>query len=331
MEASEQTADERERSRLDTIERLRVLDRVADPALQGLMRLAAFIAGSDSAGLHIIDERWQRRIAGHGVPLVSHPREDSFCRLVVERDEPINVADAAADSRFEYSSFVEGADPVRFYASVPLRAGGGAVIGTVCAFDTEVIELPPERLVLLDDIALQATTCIEMATLIDELGTAATEDSLTGAANRLILADRLSHHLARLARRSGRDLAVALIDLDGFKAINDTLGHSAGDEVLRLTAARLAEALRGEDTVARTGGDEFVVVAESDAEAIDPAELEGRLSAAIAQPLELDGTTVTPGASVGVVIAKPEDDAESILARADEAMYERKRGRPGGR
>ena len=316
--------DLREQERLETIERLRVLDRVADPALQGLMRLAAHVAGSESAGLHVIDDRWQRRIAGHGVPLETLPREDSFCRLVVEGDEPINVSDAAADGRFDYSPHSTGDDAVRFFAAVPLRAGGGAVIGTVCTFDTEVIDLPPERMALLDDIALQATTCIEMATLIDELGTAATEDALTGAANRLILADRLSHHLARQLRRGGRDLAVALIDLDRFKEINDTLGHHAGDEVLRLTAARLAETLRDEDTVARVGGDEFVVVAEADAEPIDPEEFEKRLCEAIAQEIDIEGVKVTPGASVGVVLAEPGDDAATLMARADEAMYQRK-------
>lgn len=326
MDAVDHGSDARERQRLETIERLRVLDRVADPALQGLTRLAAFIAGSSSAGLHVIDDRWQRRIAGHGVPLENLPRGDSFCRLVVESGEAVNLADAPQDGRFDYSPFAAGDDPVRFYAAVPLRAGGGDVIGTVCTFDTKIIDLPPERMSLLEDIALQATTCIEMATLIDELGVAATEDSLTGAANRLILADRLSHHLARRSRR-GSDLAVAVIDLDRFKRINDELGHGAGDEILRLTAARLAEALRGEDTVARVGGDEFVIVAESDGEPIDAVELERRLSQAIGAPVEIGGETVVPSGSVGAVLAEPDDDAESLLARADEQMYARKRTR----
>lgn len=322
---SEQVAvDVRETKRLATIERLRILDRVADPALQGLMRLAAFISGSSSAGLHVIDDRWQRRLAAHGAPLEDLPAGDSFCRLVVESEEPLNVSDAARDGRFAYSPFVRGEDPVRFYAAVPLRAGGGNVIGTVCTFDTEIIDLPPERMELLEDIALQATTCIEMATLIDELGEAATSDELTGVANRLILADRLSYHLARKARRGDRDLAIALIDLDGFKGVNDRLGHRAGDEVLRMTASRLVAALRDEDTLARIGGDEFVVVAEGDVGPLDPAELERRLGAAVATPLEIGGETITPKASVGVVMAAKDDDADSLLARADAAMYERK-------
>ncbi len=311
-------------TRLAAIERLRVLDRVADPALQGLMRLAAFVSGSASAGLHVIDGRWQRRLAAHGAPLEDSPIGDSMCRLVVEGEEAINVSDAAGDGRFAFSSYVQGDDPVRFYAAVPLRAGGGAVIGTVCTFDAKVIDLPPERMDLLDDIALQATTCIEMASLIDELGEAATSDELTGVANRLILADRLSHHLARKARRRGRELAVAMIDLDGFKRINDRLGHAAGDEVLRLTAGRLTAALRGEDTVARIGGDEFVVVAEGDVDPIDPAVLERRLSEAVARPIEIGGENLTPSASVGVVMAADDDDAASLIARADAAMYERK-------
>ena len=330
MEPSDQAVAEARRRRLATIDRLRVLDRVADPALQGLMRLAAFISGSASAGLHVIDGRWQHRLAAHGAPLENSPIGDSMCRLVVEGEEPINVSDAASDGRFAYSSYVQGDDPVRFYAAVPLRAGGGDVIGTVCTFDTKVIDLPPERMELLDDIALQATTCIEMATLIDELGEAATTDELTGVANRLILADRLSYHLARKARRRDRDLAVALIDLDDFKQVNDRLGHAAGDEVLRRTATRLAAVLRDEDTVARIGGDEFVVVAEGDEDPLDPAALEHRLSAAIAAPIEVAGEMITPSASVGVAMAAGDDDAKSLIARADAAMYERK-GKSGRR
>jgi diguanylate cyclase (GGDEF)-like protein len=293
------------------------------------MRLAAHVTGSASAGLHVIDERWQRRVAGHGVPLVEHPRSDSFCRLVVEREQPINVRDATAVPDFEYSSFVQGEDPVRFYASVPLRAGGGHVIGTVCTFDTVPIEVSEEKMSLLEDIALQATTCIEMATLIDELGDAATSDELTGVANRLILADRLAYHLARQARRGTTDLAVALVDLDGFKQINDRLGHQAGDEVLRITAARISETLRDEDTVARIGGDEFVVVAEGDGSKIDVDRFEERLLEAIESEIELDGERVKPRASIGTVIAAPVEDADSLLARADEAMYERKAARKG--
>jgi diguanylate cyclase (GGDEF)-like protein len=247
--------------------------------------------------------------------------------MVVEEETPINLSDASRDGRFDYSPHAHGEEAIRFYAAVPLRAGGGHVIGTVCTFDTEAIDLPEDRMALLEDIALQATTCIEMATLIDELGAAATSDELTGVANRLILADRLAYHLARQARRGASDLAVALIDLDGFKQVNDRLGHQAGDEVLRLTAARLSESLRGEDTVARIGGDEFVVIAEGDREPIDLSVLERRLSEAIASEIEIGDETITPRASVGVVMAQPGDDPEALLARADEAMYARKEPR----
>jgi diguanylate cyclase (GGDEF)-like protein/PAS domain S-box-containing protein len=155
----------------------------------------------------------------------------------------------------------------------------------------------------------------------------ATHDDLTGLPNRSLVVDRLRQASARRhARGSVEDLAVLFIDLDGFKEINDTLGHAAGDAVLRVLAHRIAAVLRPGDTVGRVGGDEFVVVLEgvSDDEA---SILAAHLGEVVAAPIDHDGRPLSVRASVGLALAHPDDTPEQVLRRADEAMYRQKRTR----
>jgi diguanylate cyclase (GGDEF)-like protein len=152
---------------------------------------------------------------------------------------------------------------------------------------------------------------------------AALTDALTGLANRRCLADRLTAALGR-ASRGELPPAVLLVDLDGFKAVNDHHGHRAGDAVLIETAHRLQSAVRGTDTVARLGGDEFVVLCEGLDEA-GAAEVVQRIQAALTQPITLDDYQATLGASIGVVVARQNEAADALLDRADEAMYAAKR------
>jgi diguanylate cyclase (GGDEF)-like protein/PAS domain S-box-containing protein len=152
----------------------------------------------------------------------------------------------------------------------------------------------------------------------------ALHDPLTRLPNRLLLMDRARQALARLHR--GRSpVALLFIDLDRFKAVNDTLGHAAGDELLRLVASRLLDVLRDSDTVARFGGDEFVILAEDldgDAEAIAVAE---RVLHALEEPFEVGDAEISIRASVGVAVAHdPAADADDLLREADMAMYRAK-------
>ncbi|WP_157264490.1 bifunctional diguanylate cyclase/phosphodiesterase [Azohydromonas aeria] len=158
-----------------------------------------------------------------------------------------------------------------------------------------------------------------------ELLHAAHHDALTGALNRGLLAAHLEHAIERSRRAHGR-LAVYFVDLDRFKAVNDTLGHGAGDELLRQVAARLREQLRRADLVARHGGDEFVVLAEHDAGADDALQtLARKLVTALAVPYLVNGHECPVTASVGVAVF-PDDgaDAATLLRHADIAMYRAK-------
>jgi diguanylate cyclase (GGDEF)-like protein len=153
-------------------------------------------------------------------------------------------------------------------------------------------------------------------------------DDLTGLGNRRDLLERLDEALAK-ARASDEELALLLIDLDGFKELNDTLGHRAGDEVLRQVGPRLHEVLRDVDTLARLGGDEFaVVLALGDEAAASAAGL--RLRAALERSFAVAGIRVHIDASVGIALF-PEhaQDGPGLLQRADVAMYEAKRTRTG--
>ncbi len=150
-------------------------------------------------------------------------------------------------------------------------------------------------------------------------------DALTGLPNRVLLADRMRQALAQ-SRRRDQQLAVAFIDLDGFKAINDSHGHEAGDQLLIVLADRMRQTLRDGDTIARLGGDEFVAVL------VDLPDLQAsvpfivRLLAAAAQPVEINGLVLRVSASIGVSFQVPmeDGDADQLMRQADQAMYQAK-------
>jgi len=193
------------------------------------------------------------------------------------------------------------------------------------AFDDGAVELA-RLLAGTVAVALQRLTLERH--LQDERGKLqhlATHDALTDLPNRTMLADRLEQALARGARR---DLYTALliVDLDGFKAVNDRFGHPLGDEVLRVVARRLRDAMRAEDTVARLGGDEFAVVAGDLVRPEDAAAIAAKLVQVVQVPIELDATTVVLGASIGISLAPGDaEHGDAMMQNADMALYRVKR------
>ena len=190
----------------------------------------------------------------------------------------------------------------------------------------------------IDDVAVALATVTVLAgmaraglTVVDRLRESdrrAVTDDLTGLGNRRHLVDRLRAAIESATNDDG-ELALLLIDLDGFKELNDTLGHHAGDEVLRQIGPRLKHILRGDDTLARLGGDEFaVVLAPGDEATASAAGL--RLRAALERPFEVGGIRVHIDASVGIALFPAHSrDPLGLLQRADVAMYEAKRMRTG--
>lgn len=157
----------------------------------------------------------------------------------------------------------------------------------------------------------------------------ATHDALTGLANRVLFRDRAEQAL-RVAARTHEPVGLIALDLNGFKQVNDTLGHHSGDLLLKHVATRLIDCVRDTDTIARLGGDEFAIVLPNVTSVSDAAEVARRVLDSIRQPLLLDGQLAEVGASIGVAVF-PEhgDDTEFLLQQADAAMYTAKRGRLG--
>ncbi len=143
-------------------------------------------------------------------------------------------------------------------------------------------------------------------------------DSLTGLANRVLLRQHLDH---ALGQPTCTEVAVLFVDLDGFKSINDTLGHSTGDGLLKCVANRLIESVRDSDRVARLGGDEFAIIQFDADQPKGAAMLANRLIELIGRPYQVDGNQLNIGASVGIAVASEGDKPEDLLKRADLAMY----------
>jgi diguanylate cyclase (GGDEF)-like protein/PAS domain S-box-containing protein len=156
-----------------------------------------------------------------------------------------------------------------------------------------------------------------------QLAHQAFHDEVTGLANRALFRDRVEHALERVRR--GSSLAVLFVDIDDFKTVNDTLGHQAGDELLRAVAARITGASRSIDTTARLGGDEFAVLVEDEFR-VDAERLAQRLLQAIAEPIELDGKEVAVTGSIGIGRVDSGDavSVDDLMRNADVAMYSAK-------
>jgi diguanylate cyclase (GGDEF)-like protein len=193
--------------------------------------------------------------------------------------------------------------------------------------DAREASLPLEQLAA---VALRAQVIAEAAVIkLGELTRLSQHDLLTDLPNRVLMLDRLENAVAMAHRHKSR-FAVLFVDLDGFKHINDTMGHGAGDRVLQLAARRLTSAIRASDTVSRHGGDEFLVLLPETSQASDAAIIADKLQVALSAPAQIDSQPIELGASIGIAVY-PEDgkDAETLITCADTAMYRAKQKGPG--
>ncbi len=175
---------------------------------------------------------------------------------------------------------------------------------------------------VLESYARLAASAIRNARLLEEIRHQSLHDGLTGLPNRVLIMDRVNQAIAR-ARREHFEVAVMFIDLDGFKNVNDTLGHAVGDLLLKAVAARIDGILRESDTVGRLGGDEFIVLTEGLSLAAGPELVAERLLDVLAEPFHIDGdheTAISISASIGIAIGLREN-AEDFLRDADIALY----------
>lgn len=255
--------------------------------------------------------------------LLGEPR-DAVIRLHLHPDatvpHPVSPGDGAAGPGSVGSH--------RLLLPVTGRAG---ILATLVV-DTGRAQVPAESRDALEVLTNSLGLSLTALRLYEDTRLRAERDALTGLANRDVLHSRLATAVANsgdLGATTGA-LAVLVVDLDGFKQINDTHGHAAGDAVLRTTAARLRAAVRPGDVVARLGGDEFVVLLlPAGAEPIPAGPIVERFRRAMAEPMTLaGGVRVQVSASLGLASVAAGESGDDLLHRADIAMYVAKRARP---
>lgn len=277
-----------ESARLRALHEYAVLDSGAEQAFDDIARLAAFVCKTPISLVSLIDADRQWFKAKVGLEVSETPREHAFCaHAILQPSETMIVPDAAQDARFAANPLVTGAPHIRFYMGVPLVTPTGEALGTLCVIDRAPRRLDTEQMEVLSALARQVVSQLELrrslktledsiaeherhAERMDEyqrameqtqaaLESESATDGLTGLKNRRSFDERLQEELSA-ALRSGTPLALALLDVDRFKAYNDSFGHPAGDEVLRSVAAILRQCARPYDVVARYGGEEFAVI-----------------------------------------------------------------------
>jgi diguanylate cyclase (GGDEF)-like protein/PAS domain S-box-containing protein len=275
------------------------------------MRLAASVFSNAFDGIIITDDKGRILDANPAFSRITgYPREEVLGR------NPSLLASGRHDRNFYARMWHEIQDHGVWTGEVWNRRKNG--------------ETYPERLAItaVSDPHRRVTHYVGMFTDIsllkrqeEQLVYLAQHDALTGIPNRALLADRMRQAIAH-ARRSGELLAVCYLDLDGFKPVNDSLGHEAGDRALVTMAQRMQRALRGGDTVARLGGDEFVLLLRGLRSVAECETSLDRQLEAIAEPLVLDDNSVRLSASIGVSLYPNDDeDPDTLLRHADQAMY----------
>jgi diguanylate cyclase (GGDEF)-like protein/PAS domain S-box-containing protein len=212
--------------------------------------------------------------------------------------------------------------------STPIRSPDGSEFLGLLAFYVRTVRTPRDsELAILERARDLAALVLDRDAAHRELGRLALHDTLTGLPNRALAQDRLEHALDRLAQTDDDSMvAVLFVDLDRFKLVNDGLGHETGDELLVAVSRRLNATVRRQDTVARIGGDEFVIICEDLRDEDQAVELAERAAGAFATPFALEHAEVTVSASIGIAAtSRSSDRAASLLQDADAAMYRAKR------
>ncbi|HZC29834.1 MAG TPA: EAL domain-containing protein, partial [Gaiellaceae bacterium] len=267
----------------------------------------------DAAGVVTYQSPSIERVLGYSVDEIEGTR---FDRLISDADRPLL-------SQLIAGGGSSASDGHTLECSVRHRDG------TMLRFEVQHTDLLQDEHV--SGIVLNSRDISERKAFEEQLAHQAFHDPVTHLANRALFSDRVEHALMR-SQRGVPDIAVMFIDLDDFKTINDSLGHTAGDEVLREVGRRLKIAVRPTDTVARFGGDEFAVLLDGVEGSTHAADAAARILRTLDLPIDIDGKNVFPRASVGICLVGEETktpEAAELLRNADVAMYMAKRDSKG--
>lgn len=258
----------------------------------------------------------------------------SFCRRIVETNDKLYVKDALADEEWSCAAPVSDG-PVRSYLGYPLYWPTGELFGSFCVIDTKATDYSPALNKMLGHLKIIVESELRHVANIHEIKALLAEkeaqeqqlkalalyDQLTQCANRNLLTERIEQQILQ-AKRDNSQFSLVYFDLDNFKPINDTHGHQCGDVVLLESAKQAKSIIRKTDTLARIGGDEFVMLMNAK---IDHLKFKEKLLNVIHKPIVYQDITVSVSASIG--FATFPDDGETmtaLLAAADSAMYSQK-------
>lgn len=316
MNALQADLDMREAARLAALDRYDFLDSPREASFDRIVRLIRTILDVPVAIVSVIDAHRQWYKACEGLGGSEAGRRNTFCRYTILQDEPLVVPDARADSRFAENPYVVGEPHVRSYAGVPLRTGDGHNIGSVCVIGFEPRDFDGRELGILTDFAAIAMDEIELRQRVST-------DMLTGVLSRRAFTEAARRDFA-LAQRQHSSIACIAFDIDHFKSINDTVGHSGGDSILQSVAEHCANTLRETDVFGRIGGEEFALLVHAGRNgALETAE---RLRATIERMRVQHGDiTLQATASFGIALLdSTAPNLETLIERADAAMYRSK-------
>jgi len=301
--------------RVAALRRLDVLDTAVEEPFEKIVTLVRTVLAVPVATVTLVDRDRQWFKARRGMEQSETPRAVSFCTHTIQQRDPLIIENALADPRFADSPLVVGPPYVRSYAGIPLRTPEGYNVGALCAMDTRPRRFSPADIAILSNFA--NIVCDEL-----ELRLIAQVDHLTGALTRRGFVDQAQREMERTLRY-GRASSLIMIDVDHFKRVNDTYGHSIGDQVLKQIASLAETTLRPCDLFGRLGGEEFALLMPetSGAAALVVAE---RLRNTIAEhPMTLHGGgTIHVTASFGVAeLSASFNTLTAWLERADTMLY----------
>lgn len=313
--------------RLAAVHRVRLLGTPAEERFDRITRLARRMFDVPMACIDIVGEKlaWLKSVQGFDG--IEGLRKDSYCHYTVLENGVCLIRDAREDPRVHDSALAR--DWV-FYAGAPLHFEGERV-GVLCIGDGKPRDFTPDQMDALADLAALADHELQVAALSEaqialarsneELEMKARIDVLTHLWNRRAILDLATTELSRPDQPS---IAILMIDIDHFKSVNDTYGHPAGDQVLRVVAERLRAAIRPMDAVGRYGGEEFLAVLSDigEAEALRVAE---RMRRQVARSIiAFDEHQLPVTCSIGLALSTEADDADTLIRRADQALYRAK-------
>lgn len=324
--------------RLQTLRKTGQLDSPLEERFERIARLAQRSLAVPISAISLLDadRQWFKSIQGLNVSETS--RAVSFCGHTILQNEVMIVPDARLDARFSDNPLVTEAPRIVFYAGCPIRASDGSKIASLCIIDQQPRSLSHEEIQVLRDLAtlaenefasaMQSGAQQELISEVEESRRQAQVDSLTRIWNRASVFEILHAEIGR-AHRARRGAGVVMVDIDHFKAINDTHGHAAGDEVLRQAAKRMLGAIREVDALGRYGGEEFIVVL-GECGGLDGARLVAeRIRERVAEgPFVTDFGSIPVTVSLGVAFSESVAnlDVEALVRAADLELYRAKRG-----